>query len=147
MWKSMMARCYNPKTDRYPEYGGRGIEVCDEWHDVQVFIEWIETHLGPRPDGMSLDRIDTEHDNYEPGRVRWATASEQAVTRRPRKNESGYPGVTRNRSTWKYSIQRNGKRIGVYGFKTALEAHEARRRKLAELGEPVKPRVTRPGPR
>jgi hypothetical protein len=31
IWKSMMARCYNPNDRGYHRYGGRGIKVCDEW--------------------------------------------------------------------------------------------------------------------
>ena len=46
------------------------------------FEQWFE-ELGPRPEGMSVDRIDpTGH--YEPGNVRWATAAEQARNRNPR---------------------------------------------------------------
>lgn len=29
----MMHRCYNPKREKYKDYGGRGITVCNEWHD------------------------------------------------------------------------------------------------------------------
>lgn len=69
-WTGIMDRCENPRAQRYRDYGGRGIEVCTEWHDVRVFIAYIERELGPRPPGMSLDRI-RNNGNYEPGNVRW----------------------------------------------------------------------------
>lgn len=28
---AMKDRCYNPKYNKYKNYGGRGIKVCDEW--------------------------------------------------------------------------------------------------------------------
>jgi hypothetical protein len=39
--------------------------------------------LGPRTEGMSLDRIDN-FGHYEPGNVRWATHQEQCNNRRAR---------------------------------------------------------------
>lgn len=80
----MVARCENPRNPAYGRYGARGIAVCPEWHDAAVFIAWIEANLGPRPQGMSLDRIDNDL-GYHPGNVRWSTASEQALNRRPRR--------------------------------------------------------------
>lgn len=80
-WKSILDRCEHPRHDGYPNYGGRGIRVCPEWHDVARFISDIEREIGPRPEGMTLDRADnTRH--YEPGNVRWATSGEQACNRR-----------------------------------------------------------------
>jgi hypothetical protein len=81
-WKNMIHRCENPKNKQYGSYGGRGIRVCDRWHDVRLFIEDIERDLGPRPDGMSIDRYPDNDGNYEPGNVRWATRTEQQRNRR-----------------------------------------------------------------
>jgi hypothetical protein len=81
-WRDMINRCENLADPAYRNYGGRGIAVCEAWHDVRVFVADIERQLGPRPDGMTLDRIDNEAGNYEPGKVRWATAQQQASNRR-----------------------------------------------------------------
>jgi hypothetical protein len=80
-WRKMRRRCENPTVKDYPNYGGRGITVCAEWQDVTGFITWIEANLGPRPAGMTLDRIDNDK-SYEPGNVQWATRAQQAANRR-----------------------------------------------------------------
>jgi hypothetical protein len=76
IWDNMIRRCEWPNMPQYPRYGGRGITVCERWHDLQAFIDDILAELGPRPDGMTFDRIDNDG-NYEPGNVRWATQSQQ----------------------------------------------------------------------
>jgi len=45
----MMRRCQSPKCTDYGNYGGRGIKVCERWHDVAAFITDIEREIGPRP--------------------------------------------------------------------------------------------------
>jgi hypothetical protein len=80
-WKSMFQRCFNPKTERFPSYGGRGITVCGRWMGDGGFQRFLED-MGRRPSpDHSLDRIDA-NGNYEPGNCRWATTVEQARNKR-----------------------------------------------------------------
>lgn len=71
IWSKMMHRCYNTGNIGFQHYGGRGITVCERWHDPLLFIADIETTIGPRPPGMTLDRADNDSE-YGPGKVRWA---------------------------------------------------------------------------
>lgn len=78
-WQSMNQRCYLPSVPSFPHYGGRGITVCDEWRGSGGFERFL-AHIGARPKGTSIDRIDGSK-NYEPGNVRWATAKQQSNNR------------------------------------------------------------------
>lgn len=78
-YRSMMSRCYRKKDASYPLYGGRGISVCDEWHDIEQFESWVNEH--PYFDGATIDRIDSDG-NYEPSNCKWSTMFEQCNNRR-----------------------------------------------------------------
>jgi hypothetical protein len=86
----MMQRCFYPKQQNYPRYGGRGITVCESWRTFATFRKWAITS-GYRK-GLSIERIDNDG-NYEPSNCRWATASEQA------RNRSTTPLLTHNGKT------------------------------------------------
>jgi len=77
-WRCMMDRCYNKNSNRFENYGGRGIIVCDRWKD---FINFLND-MGERPKGKTLDRFPNVNGNYEPSNCRWATPFEQTINRR-----------------------------------------------------------------
>jgi|ERR1700733_14053574 len=42
LWRTIIARCENQKSSGYSRYGAKGVTVCQEWHDMEVFIAWCE---------------------------------------------------------------------------------------------------------
>ena len=77
LWKGMRGRCNCPSNISYPNYGARGITVCDRWDDFQLFVE----DMGERPQGFTLDRIDNEGP-YSPDNCQWSSWSSQQTNRR-----------------------------------------------------------------
>lgn len=104
-WQQLKKRCLNEQDKDYPEYGGRGIRVCNEW--VSSFQSFF-ADMGPRPSSIhSIDRIDVDGD-YEPSNCRWATAKQQMNNRRLLPgNKTGISGVffVKADSLWRATFQ------------------------------------------
>lgn len=81
IWKNMKSRCYDTAHKSYKYYGGRGIEVCNEWIDsYESFRNWA--NLNGYTDDLTIDRIDN-NEHYTPNNCQWAdTKTQQRNTRR-----------------------------------------------------------------
>lgn len=91
-WSHMMERCYSEKYHNYANYGGRGITVCERWHDFLTFYrdvvhKYNEHALRYGEHETTLDRINNDG-NYEPDNIRFATYKVQANNRRNNKEAS-----------------------------------------------------------
>lgn len=104
-WNNAVQRCFNEKNPGYPEYGGRGIKMSQEWRsDFSSF--WKD--MGPNwTSHATLDRIDVNR-GYERGNCRWATPKEQANNRRTNIMVSGPGGsmMTVTQAAEAYGISR-----------------------------------------
>lgn len=96
-WRAMKLRCYNEHSEKYKNYGGRGIAVCVEWKDdFMAFYKWAIDN-GYR-DNLTIDRIDV-NGNYEPSNCRWVTMKQQARNKQYHKNYT-INGVTKCLAEW-----------------------------------------------
>lgn len=83
IWRGIKERCLNKACKSYPDYGGRGTTICEEWlNSFEAFRDWALAN-GYR-DGLTIDREDNDG-NYCPENCRWVTRSENSKkTRRCR---------------------------------------------------------------
>lgn len=84
VWASMIQRCENENNSAFKNYGGRGISVCDEWHDYATFEEWALSsgYDESAPKGKcTIDRINN-NGNYEPSNCRWVDMHIQALNKK-----------------------------------------------------------------
>jgi hypothetical protein len=73
-WENMLARCSNPHSPAYPDYGGRGITVCERWKNFANFL----ADMGTKPSSRhSIGRINNDS-GYEPLNCQWEDCLQQA---------------------------------------------------------------------
>lgn len=120
IWHGMISRIENENQMYFKNYGGRGIQICDEWReDFQKFYDWAVRH--GYEEHLTIDRIDVNGD-YCPENCRWATVKEQARNRRNNKTLT-YHGETMPLAAWS---ERTGIKFSVlwdrlYNFYWSVE--------------------------
>lgn len=110
IYSNMKNRCYNSKDQKYKNYGGRGITVCEEWLNLETvkglkggitkgwiaFKEWAQNN--GYAENLSLDRIDNNK-GYSPDNCRWVDMKIQENNRRNNFYIT-YKGRTQTLSQW-----------------------------------------------
>lgn len=85
VWSKMIDRCENPKHPSYPNYGARGINVCEEWHDFNEFYQWAvdNGYDADAPQGKCTIERRNNDKGYYPWNCRWTDMMEQSWNKRP----------------------------------------------------------------
>jgi hypothetical protein len=79
-WRGMLARCYQPHSDGFRWYGGKGIRVCKRWRsDFAAFL----ADVGLKPARRMVFSRKDKDDDYKPGNCEWAIAQSSKSPARP----------------------------------------------------------------
>lgn len=107
LYASMKKRCYCETFKAYHCYGGRGIRVCERWLEPRgVGFRNFLKDMGPRPEGLTLERRDTDGD-YTPSNCVWATMKDQGNNRRNNIRIT-FNGETKTATQWAHAIGLRG---------------------------------------
>lgn len=80
IWRGMVTRTENERNLRFCDYGGRGIQICDEWRkDFQKFYDWAMSN--GYKENLTIDRVDNDK-GYCPNNCRWVDRKTQSNNRR-----------------------------------------------------------------
>lgn len=122
-WLEMRRRCCNPRSQAWPNYGGRGIVACAHWQTFENFL----ADMGECPIGMEIDRQNV-NGNYEPGNCRWATLVEQANNKRNNRMVDGL--------TVAQVADRDGIKYSTAYYRHVVRGHALARDHLVQMEHP-----------
>lgn len=131
-WQEMKTRCNDPSSISYPNYGGRGITICERWTKFENFLE----DMGERPEGCSLDRKNNSA-GYSKRNCRWVSRTTQNGNKRNNRVVR-YKGKVMCLAAWCSRLDlpypRTYHRVVIQGwpakkaFETGFIKHEERKR-------------------
>ena len=112
VYRGMIQRCYNENNPNYPDYGGRGITICQEWlsnftsfRDWAIENGWVYEKQESGYNKWSIDRINNDK-GYFPDNCRWTTIDVQNHNQRPRgkrtikKTQIEINGIIKSKKDW-----------------------------------------------
>lgn len=95
-WARMLSRCEDEDNPQYQDYGGRGVFVCEEWHNFHLFYEWcMSNNLEPH---LQVDRTDNDGP-YDPSNCKLVTRRRNARNKRNTRYLTAF-GETKSMSDW-----------------------------------------------
>lgn len=123
VWRSIIARCDNPKDARFPYYGARGISYDQRWKEYNIFMEDM---YGTFEQGLTLDRINVNL-GYDKANCRWTNMSVQGHNKRLQVGGSSvFMGVSaHDKGRWMCYINIYNKRCYLHLWDTEQEAAKA----------------------
>jgi hypothetical protein len=125
IWYNIVARCTNESHKAYDDYGGRGIQVQEDWvpgpgRPNAIAFRNFMRDVGLRPSqALSLDRKDP-NGHYTRDNTRWATDLEQARNKRSTLYIDD-PDDPSNRLTVAELAQRKGLRYQTLRYQLKLQ--------------------------
>lgn len=74
-WLNIIQRCTNPSNKRFPQYGGRGITICESWrHDFARFL----SDMGEKPSPLHTIERRNNNRGYSKDNCSWELPEVQA---------------------------------------------------------------------
>lgn len=99
-WANIKNRCYNKKSPRWKDWGGKGITMHEPWkQSFKTFYDYITKLPNYEIEGFnSIDRINNNK-GYIPGNIRWANI-EMQNNNKSNVYKITYNGKTQNLAQW-----------------------------------------------
>lgn len=129
VWYDIIRRCYDPSCKAYHRYGGRGVEVCDEWKIFSEFNKWFELNYIEDYE-LDKDILDKTNTVYSPETCVFVPKRINSLCLISNKNRGDLPiGVTYHHGDrvkrYQAAMKKNDTKISLGYYLTAEEAFYA----------------------
>ena len=127
IWYNMINRCYGEEYHKLkPSYAD--CSVCPEWHDFQVFAEWLEKqpHWDDPTFHLDKDILNKGNKQYSPENCRIIPRAINGLFTTCGSARGDLPvGVTREKDRYRSRVMCFGKSISLGTYDTVEEAFES----------------------